>query len=161
MNEKSSRSPYYKAVEDRGKIYLLIFRELSKRYGETEAVSVMRSASRAHGIEVGQSIAHLAPNDFPGLLAEYFMGQDDGAAYQPAVKENSEACLDVHVMTCPLKDGWLEAGCSDEEVCTLLRCATAFDEAVWETAGFNYEFEVWAPGKTGCCRTKIRADTRS
>ena len=59
------------------------------------------------------------------------------------------------MMTCPLKDGWLELGCSDEEVCTLLRCATAFDEAVWEQAGFDYELETWAPGKSGCCRTRL------
>ena len=161
MNQKPTKSLHYSAVEDRGRIYLAVFRELSKRYGEAETVSVMRSASRAHGIEVGQSLTHLAPQNFEGLLEEFFKGADNGATYSPEVKEISDKCLDVQMMTCPLKDGWLDAGCSDEEVCTLLRCATAFDEAVWQTAGFNYELEAWSPGKAGCCRTKIRAKSQT
>ncbi|KAG1702858.1 KsdD-like steroid dehydrogenase [Nymphon striatum] len=131
--------------------------ELKQRYGEEEAISVMRCASREHGIEVGKSLAHLAPNDFTGLVEEYFKGPDDGATFNPEIKVLTESCLDVHVQTCPLKDGWLDAGCSNEEVCTLLKCATAFDEAVWEASGFDYEMEVWTPGKTGCCRTIVTA----
>ena len=148
-------APRYSAVKDRARIYLAVFREVSARHGEEEAISTLRAASRAHGLEVGASIAHLAPGNLPGLLEEYFKGPDDGATFSPEVKELSDTCLDVHVMTCPLKDGWLEMGCSDDEVLTLLRCATAFDEAVWEAAGFEYELETWAPGKAGCCRTRI------
>lgn len=147
----------YTAVVDRGKIYLETFRELSKRYGEKEAISVMQSASRAHGIEVGESIKYLAPDNFEELYKEYFEGPDGGETYSPEIKEISSTCLDVKVHTCPLKDGWLDSGCSNEEVCTLLKCATAFDHAVWETAGFDYELEVWSPGKSGCCRTKVRS----
>ncbi|MGD1877676.1 MAG: L-2-amino-thiazoline-4-carboxylic acid hydrolase [Kiloniellaceae bacterium] len=155
MTQTDPESLHYSAVRDRGRIYLAVFRELTRRYGEAEAISVMRSASRAHGLEVGASLAHLAPRDFPGLLKAYFMGPDRGATYSPDVKEISDACLDVQMMTCPLKDGWLSMGCSEEEVCTLLQCARAFDEAVYEEAGFDYELETWAPGKTGCCRTKL------
>lgn len=154
MTPACPNSLHASAVRDRGRIYLAVFRELSQRHGEDEAISVMRSASRAHGLEVGASLAHLAPRDFPGMLREYFMGPD-AATYSPEVKEIGETCLDVHVMTCPLKDGWLDMGCSDEEVCTLLGCATAFDDAVYEAAGFDYELETWAPGKSGCCRTKL------
>ncbi len=148
-------SLHYGAVRDRARIYLAVFRELTQRYGETEAVSVMQSASRAHGLEVGASLAHLAPRDFQGMLDAFFLGPDEGATYSPEVREISDSCLDVQMMTCPLKDGWLDMGCSDEEVCTLLSCATAFDKAVWEQAGFDYELETWAPGKTGCCRTRL------
>lgn len=153
--ETDTNALHYSAVRDRGRIYLAVFRELSKRYGEEEAVSVMRSASRAHGLEVGASLAHLAPRDFPGMLEAFFIAPDRGVTYSPQVRELSESCLDVQMMTCPLKDGWLEMGCSDEEVSTLLRCATAFDEAVWEQAGFDFELETWAPGKSGCCRTRL------
>ncbi len=155
MTPISSNSLHYSAVKDRGRIYLAVFRELSQRYGETEAISVMRSASRAHGLEVGASLAHLAPRDFEGMLNEYFKGPDRGTTYSPEVKEISETCLEVHMMTCPLKDGWLGMGCSNEEVCKLLQCARAFDEAVYENAGFDYELEMWTPGKSGCCRTKL------
>lgn len=155
MTRTGPNSLHYGAVRDRGRIYLAVFRELSQRYGEAEAISVMRSASRTHGREVGVSLAHLAPRDFPGMLEAFFKGPDEGATYSPEVREISDTCLDVQLMTCPLKDGWLKMGCGDEEVSTLLRCATAFDEAVWEEAGFDYELETWAPGKTGCCRTRL------
>ncbi|WP_136658765.1 L-2-amino-thiazoline-4-carboxylic acid hydrolase [Nitratireductor sp. XY-223] len=155
MTGPETQSLHYGAVKDRGRIYLAVFRELTRRHGEAEAISVMQGASRAHGLEVGASLAHLAPRDFPGLLEAYFKGPDGGATYSPEVKEISDTCLDVQLMTCPLKDGWLQMGCSDDEVCTLLKCARAFDEAVWEAAGFDFELEMWSPGKTGCCRTRV------
>ncbi|MCY6382575.1 L-2-amino-thiazoline-4-carboxylic acid hydrolase [Hoeflea prorocentri] len=155
MSKSCTNALHASAVKDRGRIYLAVFRELSHRCGEAEAISVLQSASRAHGLEVGASLAHLAPRDFRGMLNTYFLGPDS-ATYSPQVNEISDTCLDVQFMTCPLKDGWLEMGCSDEEVCTLLKCATAFDDAVWEAAGFDYELESWAPGKPGCCRTRLR-----
>ncbi len=160
MTQTDKNALHYRAVRDRGRIYVAVFRELSKRYGEAEATSAMRSASRDHGLEVGASLAHLAPQDFPGLLREFFEGEDRGATYSPKVHEISETCLDVQMMTCPLKDGWLDMGCSEEEVCALLRCATAFDEAVYEAAGFDFELEPWTPGKTGCCRTRLSRKTQ-
>lgn len=80
---------------------------------------------------------------------------DNASIFQPDIKELSETCLDVQMMACPIKDAWVEAGCSDEEVCTLLHCASALDEATFEAAGFAYEIGRWSPGKQGCCRTKI------
>lgn len=154
-----SKSLHYGAVRDRARIYLAVFREISQRSGEAEAVVVLQGASRAHGLEVGAALAHLAPRDFKGMLDAYFLCPGS-ETYSPDVKELSARCVEVQYMTCPLKDGWLEMGCSDEEVCTLLRCATAFDHAVWEAAGFEYELETWAPGKVGCCRTRLTEKAR-
>ncbi|WP_299673913.1 L-2-amino-thiazoline-4-carboxylic acid hydrolase [uncultured Roseobacter sp.] len=148
------------AVRDRARIYLGIFRELSQSHGEAEAVRVLQSASRAHGLEVGAGLAQFAPRDFKGLLASYFLGPDS-ATYAPELREITADCVEVQFMTCPLKDGWREMGCSDAEVCTLLRCATAFDAALWEAAGFDYELEPWAPGRAGCCRTRVTEKRRS
>jgi hypothetical protein len=49
----------------------------------------------------------------------------------------------------------VDADCSDEEISTLLYCASALDEAALEAAGFDYEIELWSPGKDGCCLTRI------
>ena len=72
------------AIKERGRIYLEVFRELSKRYGETEAVSVMRSASHAHGTAVGEALAHLGPRDFAGMAECYAKTPDDGVTYSTA-----------------------------------------------------------------------------
>ena len=151
----SKRSQLYNAIQERGLIYLAVFRELTKRYGENEAVSVMRSASRERGVAVGKTLSHLAPRDFTGMAEKWAKAPDDGVTYSTDIRELSETCLDVQMMACPLKESWVAAGCSDEEVCTLLYCASAFDEAALETAGFDYELELWRREKTVCCRTRI------
>lgn len=58
-------------------------------------------------------------------------------------------------MACPIRDAWVEAGCSDEEIGTLLHCASAYHCAALETAGFDFSIELWAPGKDGCYLTRI------
>ncbi len=161
MTQEQSNSRLYDAIKERGRIYLAVFRELSKRYGEAEAVSVMRSASHEHGKAVGRTLSCFAPRDFAGMAEAWAKAPDDGATFSPDIRQLSNTCLDVKMMTCPLKDAWMEAGCSDEEVCTLLHCASAYDEAALDAAGFNYELELWSPGKEGCCLTKITEKIQS
>ena len=153
--QTQTSSPLSEAIKERGRIYLEIFRELSKRYGETEAISVLRRASSARGRAVGERLTHLAPGDFAGMARCYALDPDDGATYSTEIRQLSDRCLEFKNMTCPLKEAWVEAGCSDAEVCTLLHCASGWDEAALEAAGFAYELELWTPGKEGCCRTKI------
>ncbi|MDJ0686450.1 MAG: L-2-amino-thiazoline-4-carboxylic acid hydrolase [Alphaproteobacteria bacterium] len=157
MPQQQTNALLENAIKERGRIYLEIFRELSQRHGEAEAVSVLRAASRARGVAVGETLAHLAPRDFAGMAESYAKGADGGVTYATDIRRLDDACLEFQNMACPLKDSWVEAGCSDDEICTLLHCAAAWDEAVLETAGFDYEHETWAPGKQGCCRTKIMA----
>ncbi|MEM7170925.1 MAG: L-2-amino-thiazoline-4-carboxylic acid hydrolase [Pseudomonadota bacterium] len=145
----------YAAIKERGRIYLEIFRELSKRHGQSEAVSVLRAASHAHGTAVGEKLAHLAPRDFAGMVEGYALTPDRGVTYSTEVRELTESCLEFKNMTCPLKESWEDAGCSDEEICTLLHCASAWDQAALTAAGFDFELELWAPGREGCCRTRL------
>lgn len=155
MDQKQANILLSNAIKDRGRIYLEVFRELSKRYGEAEAVSVMRGASHAHGTAVGKALAHLGPRDFAGMAECYARTPNNGATYSTDIRQLNDTCLEFQNMTCPLKESWIEAGCSDEEVCTLLHCASAWDQAALDAAGFDYEIELWSPGKEGCCRTKI------
>ena len=155
MTRKKSSSQVYNAIKERGTAYLMVFRELSKRYGEAEAISVMRSASYEHGLTIGKPLACFAPRDFAGMAEGYAKAPDKGATFSPDIRQLNDTCLEVQMMTCPIKDAWVEAGCSDEEICTLLQCATALDEGTFDAAGFNYEIELWSPGKQGCCLTKI------
>lgn len=161
MTPKNSNSLLYDAIKERGRFYLVMFRELSKRYGEMEAKSVMRSASYAYGLDIGQKLACFAPRDFAGMAEGFAKAPDDGATFAPDIRRLDDGCLEVQMMTCPIKDAWVEAGCSDEEICTLLQCASALDEATLEAAGFDYEIELWSPGKEGCCHTRLTEKHRS
>jgi len=155
MPQKQSNSQVYDAIKERGRMYLVVFRELSRRYGETEAISVMRSASYEFGLEIGNRLACFAPRDFAGMAEGYARAPDNGATFSPDIRQLDDTCLEVQMMTCPIKDAWVEAGCSDEEICTLLHCASALDEATLEAAGFDYEIKLWSPGEDGCCLTRI------
>ena len=161
MIQKQSSPQVYDAVKERGRAYLMVFRELSKRYGEAEAISVMRSASYEHGKAIGKPLACFAPCDFAGMAEGFAKAPDNGATFSPDIRQLNDTCLEVKMMTCPIKDAWAEAGCSDEEICTLLHCASALDEGTLDAAGFDYEIELWSPGKEGCCLTKISEKPRS
>ena len=150
-----SNSHVYDAIKERGKVYLLTFRELKKRYGEHEAISVMRSVSRAQGQIAGESMSYHAPRDFEGLCESWVLSPDDGETFKPDIHRLDETGIEVKMMACPIKDAWVEAGCSDDEICTLLNCACAYDHAALDNAGFGCELELWSPGKTGCCLTRI------
>jgi len=155
MNEKKPNSPLYDAIKERGTVYLETFRELKNRYGESEAIDVMRSVSHAHGVGVGKEMTHLAPRDFKGMCKCWVMTPDNGATFKPDVRRLDDKGIEVKMMACPVKEAWADAGCSNEEICTLLYCASAYDQAALETAGFDYELELWSPGKDGCCLTRI------
>ena len=58
-------------------------------------------------------------------------------------------------MSCPLKKTWENLGLNDEDLSTLLNCATALDEGTMAEAGFHLNIQTWTPGKEGCCRLKI------
>ncbi|MEM7121555.1 MAG: L-2-amino-thiazoline-4-carboxylic acid hydrolase [Pseudomonadota bacterium] len=162
VKEQANRNPnplVYNAIKDRGRMYLTVFRELKERYGEDEAISVMRAASYAYGKPIGEALACFAPRDFAGMAEGFARSPDDGATFLPDVRRLDDTCLEVQMMSCPIKDAWVEAGCSDAEIGTLLHCASALDEATLETAGFAYEIELWSPGKEGCCLTRITEKT--
>lgn len=161
MTEKQSNTLVYDAIKERGRAYLITFRELSKRYGEAEAISVMRSVSYQHGTAIGKPLACFGPRDFAGMAENFAKAPDKGATFSPDIRQLDDTCLEVKMMTCPIKDAWTEAGCSDAEICTLLSCATALDEGTFDAAGFDYEIELWSPGKEGCCLTKITEKSKS
>jgi hypothetical protein len=152
---KQSNTLVYDAIKERGRLSLVAFRELSERYGEAEAISVMRSVSHTFGTTIGESLACFAPRDFAGMAEGYAKSPDNGATFLPDIRHLDDTCLEVQMMTCPIKDSWVEAGCSDDEICTLLHCTRPQDEATFEAAGFAYELEQWSPGKMGCCHAKL------
>lgn len=155
MNPNHSNPHLYDAIKERGRAYLMVFREVSKRYGEAEAMEVMRGASYEHGKAIGTPLACYAPRDFAGMAEGFAKAPDDGETFSPDIRQLDDTCLEVKMMSCPIKDAWVEAGCSDEEICTLLHCASALDEGTYDAAGFDYEIELWSPGKQGCCLTKL------
>lgn len=143
------------ASRERALIYLAIFRELSVRQGPNEAVDVMRTALFAHGKRFGESLRHTAPANFRQLYQDFATVPDGGDMFSPREIRCDGQCLDVQFMTCPLKSAWQDAGVSDDDLETLLYCASALDEGTMEAAGFDVQIALWKRGQTGCCRLTI------
>ncbi len=160
MSGNSSDSLLEDAIRERALVYLALYRELSGRYGRDEAIDVMRSAIYRHGRVFGESLQACAPDNFAGLFEGFAKAPDNGATFSPKAWQLDDQCLDVQMMTCPLKAAWIEAGCNDEEVCDLLNCASAIDEGTLDAAGFEHEIKLWSPGESGCCRLRITAKRR-
>jgi hypothetical protein len=118
LTNKPTNKLLYDAIKDRGTAYLMVFRELKARYGEDEAKDVMRSASRAHGLYIGKSLAACAPRDFECMARGFAKSPDDGSVFCPDIRRLDSTCLEVKMMACPIKDAWVEAGCSQDEIVT-------------------------------------------
>ncbi len=161
MIPENANPHVYDAIKERGRLFLVTFRELSARYGEAEAISVMRDIAHTFGKEIGDKLACFSPRDFAGMAEAYAHSPDGGTPFSPDIRQLDDTCLEVQMMTCPIKDAWVDAGCSDAEICTLLHCASAQDEATFEAAGFDYELELWSPGKQGCCLTRLTEKSAS
>ncbi len=103
MTNKPTNKLLYDVIRDRGTAYLMVFRELKARYGEDEAKDVMRSASRAHGLYVGKSLARCALRDFECMAKGFAKSPDDGSVFCPDIRRLDSTCLEVKLWRA--KDG--------------------------------------------------------
>ncbi len=154
-SQQSKDSLVVEAMKARGKLYLTTFRELSNRFGEDTAKDIMGAVSYAIGLQEGATLSCHAPSDFNGILKDFFETPDEGKTFATRVCRLDDDGLEVKQMACPLRESWHDAGCSDTEIQALLSCATQFDKAVFDAAGFNLDLEPWAPGRSGCCHAVI------
>lgn len=157
MNEQEFREQLYAAYKHRALLYYLIFDELRQELGPDKAEEILKRAIYKRGLSVGQRYAPYGPDDLTGLKQAFVAGiPDDGKMFAPEVKRCDAEQLDIHLMNCPLKDAWREAGLNEDDVATMCRIAAAIDHGTFEAAGFRFDAETWRPGREGCCRLHIR-----
>jgi hypothetical protein len=101
-----------------------------------------------------------APRDLDGLRQAFLANlPDEGAMFAPEVVRCDTEGLDIKFHCCPLKQAWLDAGLTQEEVATLCRIAGQVDNGTFEAAGFRFHAETYQPGGEGCCFLHIRPGT--
>jgi hypothetical protein len=149
------QSALHEANKERALIYLAIFREIQKRHGEEEAIDVMRAALIERGQAFGNTLKQFAPRDFRGLCDSFAYVPDGGKMFAPEEIRCDESGLKLKMKKCPLKEAWQSAGVTDEELKTLLKCASAMDVGTMAAAGFALKIKTWQPGEEGCCYLEI------
>jgi hypothetical protein len=155
MPEYDLHTALHDANKERALIYLAIFRQIQERHGKAEAVDILRAALKERGRAFGETLKHCGPGDFRALCDAFAYVPDGGTMFDPQEVRCDETGLELKMRKCPLKEAWQDAGVTDDELCTLLHCASAMDVGTMDAAGFALELRTWQPGEEGCCSLKI------
>ena len=160
MTEETLRAALVDAIKSRALFYYAFYKEFSAEIGPEETTRIMKNAIHKRGWELGARFRQFAPNDFEGLKKAFLEGvPDPEATFNPELHRCDQAGFDITLRTCPLKDAWLDAGLSDDEVAAMTDIAGQVDKGMFEGAGFSFETDTWRPGRAGCCHLRVRPVT--
>jgi L-2-amino-thiazoline-4-carboxylic acid hydrolase len=142
---------------NRAHIYRLLFSHLRSELGAERATELLGRAIFQRGLEKAAKYASFAPRDLDGLKEAFVANlPDNGAMFAPEIVRCDADGLDIKFHRCPLKQAWLDAGLTPNEVATLCQIAAQVDQGMFEAAGFHFQAETYAPGKEGCCFLHVR-----
>jgi hypothetical protein len=128
-------------LKNRAKIYLHIYRELSKEIGKDRAIAVLKSAIYARGKEKGVQLAgKIGKPDLHSLALAFMESKGDMDAFgHEIVEENSDSIL-LRLNRCTLMEAWEEAGLSPDEQKLMCDIAYQVDFGKFEGAGYRLSF---------------------
>lgn len=155
MVEYDPDEALYQANRERALFYLDFYREVRDRHGADEAIAVLESVIRKRGEAFGKTLDKFAPDDFQGLCEAFSYAPDGGKLFSPQVIRCDKEGFEVKMRKCPLKDAWQDAGVTNQELMTLLSCASVIDAATMEAAGFDLEVSLAGADEAGCCYLKV------
>jgi hypothetical protein len=128
-------------IKNRARIYVHIYRELSKELGSEKAVDVLKRALYARGREKGLDLAAKLPNpDLDKLAAAFVEGDVDMDAFGHEIVRREQDSVLLRLNRCPLVEAWSEAGLSPEDQRLLCDIAYQVDFGKYEAAGYKLEF---------------------
>jgi hypothetical protein len=143
-------------LRNRAKIYLHIYREISKELGEDRAAEILKRAIYARGKEKGVQLAgKLGAPDLHQLALNFVEGKGDMDAFgHEIIKENPDYVL-LRLNRCPLMEGWEEAGLAPEERKLLCDIAYQVDFGKFEGAGYRLAFNCRIADGSKSCDLKV------
>jgi hypothetical protein len=143
-------------IKNRAKIYVHIYRELSKDVGRDKAIEILKRALYERGREKGLQLkARIAEPDLHQLALAFVEGQADMDAFgHEIVQEHAEYVL-LRLNGCPLVDAWREAGLTPEEQKIMCDVAYQVDFGKFETAGYQLAFNCRIAEKCKSCDMKV------
>jgi predicted ArsR family transcriptional regulator len=143
-------------LKNRARIYILIYRELSKEVGAEKATAILKRALYARGQEKGEQLGSRIPRpDLHELAAVFVEGNRDMDAFVHEVVQEQADHVVLRLNHCPLVEAWKDAGLTPEEQKLLCDIAYQIDFGKFEAAGYKLEFNcrIADAGKT--CDMKV------
>jgi hypothetical protein len=143
-------------LRNRAKIYVHIYRELSKEVGGEKAAEILKRALYARGREKGEQLkAKIGRPNLHELAIAFVEGSADMDAFgHEIVQEHTDYVL-LRLNGCPLVDAWKESGLSPEEQKKLCDIAYQVDFGKFETAGYKLAFNCRIADNCRSCDMKV------
>ena len=143
-------------LKNRARIYVHIYRELSREIGQEKAFEIMKRALYARGREKGaQLAARIGKPDLHALAIAFVEGNADMDAFgHEIVQEHSEYVL-LRLNRCPLVEAWKEAGLNPDEQKEMCDIAYQVDFGKFETAGYRLAFNCRLADNCKSCDLKV------
>ncbi len=143
-------------LKNRAKIYVHIYRELSKEVGREKAVEILKRALYARGREKGEQLAaKIGKPDLHRLAIAFVEGDAAMDAFgHEIVQEHSDYVL-LRLNRCPLVNAWKEAGLTPGEQKDLCDIAYQVDFGKFETAGYRLAFNCRIADSCNSCDLKV------
>lgn len=145
-------SIYIEEIKNRAKIYVHIYRELSKEVGSEKALEILKRALYARGVEKGlQLAAKIRKPDLHKLATDFISGKNHMDAFGHSIVDERADYVLLRLNRCPLVEAWREAGLSPEEQKIMCDIAYQVDFGKFEAAGYKLTFNCRiADGGTSC-----------
>ena len=143
-------------LQNRARIYVRMYRELSKEVGKEKAVEIMKQALYARGREKGELLlAKLGKPDLHKMAAAFLEGKSDMDAFGHEVVQEFSDFILLRLNRCPLAEAWKEDNVSPEEQKILCDIAYQVDFGKFEAAGYKLEFKCRIADAASSCDMKV------
>ena len=143
-------------LKNRARIYINIYRELSREVGTEKAAAILKRALYARGREKGLQLAgRIAEPNLHELAVTFMEGDPDMDAFGHEVVEERSDSIILRLNRCPLVEAWKEAGLSPEEQKALCDIAYQVDFGKFETAGYKLAFSCRVADACKSCDMKV------
>jgi len=139
-------------IKNRARIYVHIYRELSKEVGRDKAIEILKKALYARGREKGNQLAaKIGKPDLHQLAIAFVEGKGDMDAFgHEIVQEHADFVL-LRLKQCPLVEAWKELELTPEEQKIMCDIAYQVDYGKFEAAGYKLDFTCRIAGGSKSC----------
>jgi hypothetical protein len=128
-------------IKNRARIYVNIYRELTKEVGQQKAVEILKRALYARGQEKGLQLrAKIGEPNLHQLALAFVEGNADMDAFGHEIVQEHADHVVLRLKGCPLVEAWKESGLSADEQKNMCDIAYQVDFGKFETAGYRLAF---------------------
>ena len=143
-------------LKNRARIYVCIYRELTKEVGPKKAEFILKRALYERGKEKGLLLAgKIGKPDLHELGAAFMDGNADMDAFGHEIVGEYADHIVLRLNRCPLVEAWKEAGLTPEEQKIMCDIAYQVDFGKFETAGYKLAFNCRIADACKSCDMKV------